>query len=173
MATNALFEVKDSLDNLKENGEILLAMTNVTNASGEISELAVATSAESNMFSVYEGSFNHLKIAHAKKQIVCNYTKGASAADDTIIYDIIVRYNNTNSATLQTVLCSLDVSDFVSVKVASRAAAATGVLANSSDLEVDWDKLTALKDLSAYLTSHNEFHNQIRQAIIAVKPFSN
>jgi hypothetical protein len=173
MASNALFEMKDSLDNLKENGDILLAMTSVTNASGEISELAVATSAESNMFSVYEGSFNHLKIAHAKKQIVCNYVKGETVAADTIIYDIIVRYNNTNSATLQTVLCSLNVSSVVSVKTASREAAATGVLANSTDLEVDWTKLTALKDLSSYLTVHNNFHSAVREAIIAVKPFSN
>jgi len=173
MASNALFEMKDSLDNLKENGDILLAMTSVTNADGEISELAVATSAESNMFSVYEGSFNHLKIAHAKKQIVCNYTKGATAAADTIIYDIIVRYNNTNSATLQTVLCSLNVSSFVSVKTAARDAAATGVLANSTDLEVSWAKLNALKDLSSYLTVHNNFHSAVREAIIAVKPFSN
>lgn len=173
MASNALFEVKDSLDNLKENGEILLAMTSVTNASGEISELAVATSAESNMFSVYSGSFNHLKIAHAKKQIVCNYTKGLTSATDTIIYDIIVKYNNTNSATLQTVLCSLDVSAVVSVKTAARDGAATGELANSNDLEVDWTKLSGLKDLSSYLTVHNNFHNEVRQAIIAVKPFSN
>jgi hypothetical protein len=173
MATNALFEVKDSLDNLKENGEILLAMTSVTNASGEISELAVATSAESNMFQVYEGSFNHLKIAHAKKQIVCNYTKGETVAADVIIYDLIVRYNNTNSATLQTVLCSLNVSSFVSIKTAARTTAATGILANSADLEVDWDKLTALKDLSSYLTVHNNFHSGVREAIIAVKPFSN
>lgn len=173
MATNALFEVKDSLDNLKENGEILLAMTSVTNANGEISELAVATSAESNMFQVYEGSFNHLKIAHAKKQIICNYVKGETAAADSIIYDLIVRYNNTNSATLQTVLCSLNVSSFVSVKTASREAAASGVLASSADLEVDWTKLTALKDLSSYLTIHNNFHSAVREAIIAVKPFSN
>lgn len=173
MASNALFEMKDSLDNLKENGDILLAMTSVTNADGEISELAVATSAESNMFSVYEGSFNHLKIAHAKKQIVCNYTKGATAAADVVSYDIIVRYNNTNSATLQTVLCSLNVSSFVSVKTAARDAAATGVLANSTDLEVSWTKLNALKDLSSYLTVHNNFHSAVREAIIAVKPFSN
>jgi hypothetical protein len=172
MASNALFEIKDSLDNLKENGDILLAMTNVTNADGEISELAVATSAESNMFSVYSGSFNHLKIAHAKKSVICNYVKGATAADDTIVYDIIVKYNNTNSAVLQTVLCSLDVSDFVSVKTANREATVTGVLANSTNLEVDWTKLTALKDLSSYLTAHLELHNSIKQAIIAVKPFA-
>jgi hypothetical protein len=173
MAANALFEVKDSLDNLKENGDILLAMTNVTNADGEIAELAVATSAESNMFSVYSGSFNHLKIAHAKKSLVCNYTKGATAAADTIIYDIIVNYNYTNSTIQQTVLCSLDVSDFVSYAVASREAAVSGVLANSTNLSVDWNKLTALKDLSSYLTAHQDFHNSVKQAIIAVKPFSN
>ena len=173
MASNALFEVKDSLDNLKENGDILLAMTNVTNANGEISELAVATSAESNMFAVYSGSFNHLKIAHAKKSLVCNYTKDATAADDTIIYDIIVKYNQTNSTVNNTVLCSLDVSDFVSVKTASREAAVYGVLANSTDLEVDWTKLAGLKDLSSYLTAHQDFHTEVKQAIIAVKPFSN
>jgi hypothetical protein len=173
MASNALFEVKDSLDNLKENGDILLAMTNVTNANGEISELAVATSAESNMFSVYAGSFNHLKIAHAKKSLVCNYTKGISPAADTIIYDIIVKYNYTNSTVNNTVLCSLDVSDFVSIKTASREAAVTGALATSTDLEVDWTKLTALKDLSSYLTVHQDFHTAVKQAIIAVKPFSN
>lgn len=170
-AANTLEFINDSLVNLKQNGEIINAMTNVTNENGEIAELDVATSAESNMFAVYQGSFNHLKIAHAKKALVLNYSKGATAADDTFIYDVIVRYNNTNSATLTTVLCSIEVSDFVKIDEAERDASATGVLANSADLAVDWSKLAALKDLSAYLQKHNEFHDEVENAIVATRPF--
>ena len=147
-------------------------MTNVTNESGEIAELAVATSAESNMYEVYVGSFNHFKVAHAKKALICNYTKGATAAEDVISYDVIVRYNNTNSATLSTVLCSIDVSDFVKVKDANRDTTDAGALSNSANLEISWSKLAELKDLSAYLEKHNELHDQIEVAITAVKPFS-
>jgi hypothetical protein len=161
-----------SLTNIKQNGEILLAMTNVTNENGEIAELAVATPAESNMYEVYVGSFNHFKIAHAKKALICNFTKGADETGDIISYDVIVRYNNTNSETLPTVLCSIDVSDFVRVKPADREALDEGVLSNSIKLEVAWSKLAALKDLSAYLTMHSEFHDAVNTAITAVKPFS-
>jgi hypothetical protein len=160
-----------SLNNIKQNGEILLAMTNVTDESGQIAELA-GTSAESNMLDVYEGTFNHFKIAHAKKSLVCNYTKGADAAGDVISYDIIIKYNNTNSATLPTVLCSLNVSAFIKVKDAERDGLDTGVVASSDDFEVSWDKLTALKDLSSYLTAHNDFHDAVNVAITAVKPFA-
>jgi hypothetical protein len=169
---NLLSEMCDTFKNLEQNGKISLAMTSITNEVGEVYELAVATAAESNICDVYKGSFNHLKIAHAKKSLVCNYVKGATAAEDTIIYDVVINYNNTNSTTSPTVLCSINVSDFVSISDAARATAVTGVLANSTDLDVDWDnKLKTYKNLSTYLTKHNTFHNSIKQALAASKPF--
>jgi hypothetical protein len=168
---NALEFVNTSLNNIKQNGDILNAMTNVTTESGEIAELAVAAAAESNMYAVYVGSINHLKIAHAKKTLILNYVKGAAADADTFIYDVIVKYNNTNSEGLPTVLCSINVSDFVSMATAARAAAATGELSSSADISVDWDKLSSYKDLSDYLEKHNDLHDEVESAIVATKPF--
>ena len=171
-AKNALNTMYDTLLNLKQNGEILDAMTNVTDVDGKIAELTVATAAESNMNDVYVGSFNHIKVAHAKKSIVCNYVKGATAADDTFIYDIIVRYNNTNSGTLLTVLCTLDLSPFVQIAAADRDDTDSGELENSGNISISWEKLSALNDLSTYLTAHEAFHNSVNDALVAVKPFA-
>lgn len=169
---NQLFEFYDSLVNLDNNGRIMEAMASVTNEVGEISELAVLTEAESNICDVYKGSFNHLKIAHTKKTLICNYFKAVAPADDIIIYDVIIRFNSTNSTTLPTVLCSLNVSSFVSMDAGSRDAAETGVLANSANLAVDFTKLAAMKNISTYLVAHNNFHNAVKQALIAAKPFA-
>jgi hypothetical protein len=171
-AKNTMNTLYDTLLNTKENGIILEAMTNVTNAVGEIAELSVASAAESNMYDVYVGTFNHYKIAHAKKSVVCNYVQGATASDDTFIYDLIVKYNNTNSSALKTVLCSLDFSPFVKIADEDRDAAVTGELDNSANISIDWSKLEALKDISSYLTVHQNFHNSVTDALIAVKPFA-
>ena len=171
-AKNALNTIYDTVLNLKQNGEIIDAMTNVTDEIGQIAELSVADSADSNMYEVYVGSFNHIKVAHAKKSVVCHFSKGASAAEDSFIYDIIVRYNNTNSGTLKTVLCTLDLSPFVKMADADRDATDAGELENSSNISIDWVKLAALKDLSTYLTAHQLFHNSVNDAMVAVKPFA-
>lgn len=171
-AKNALYSIYDTLVNLKQNGEILDAMTNVTNEFGEIAELDVSAASESNMYDVYVGSFNHIKVAHAKKSVVCNYTKGDTAADDMFVYDIIVNYNLTNSTILRTVLCSLDFSNFVKIADADRTATASGVLSSSSNISIDWDKLSSYKDLSTYLTVHQNLHNSVNDALVAVKPFT-
>ncbi len=168
---NLLSETYESLVNIDENGKIIEAMISKTNELGEITELAVATEAASNVCDVFKGTINHLKILHAKKSLICKYVKGATAPEDTIIYEVIVKYNTTNSTTSPTVLCTIDVSDFVSMDSTARATAATGTLANSTDLAVDWTKLTAMKDMSTYLDVHNEFHNSIKESLTATKAF--
>lgn len=172
---NALNDTYETLQNMMENGKIAVAMTSNTDADGKIAELMVATAAESNIHDVLVGSFNHFKVLHAKKGLVCRYTKGATAADDKVEYDIIVNYNNTNSATLKTVLYTVDLSPFVSRTFAdaqARTDAISGNLANSADLSIDWtNKLKSLTDLSDYLDKHNLVHEQIKIAAATVKPF--
>jgi len=172
MAENTLSEVSDFLSNVKSNNTTALAMTNNTDENGLIAELTVATSAESNIYAVFQGTFNHFKIAHAKKQLDCNYVKGATAADDTFIYDVIVKYNTSTSSINKTVLCSIDLSAFISIESVARDAAVSGLLANSADLSVDWDKLSAMTDVSVYLTAHNNFNNAVRNALVSVSPFA-
>ena len=173
--SNQLSETYESLVNIDENRKIIEAMITKTNEDGEISELAVAAEAQSNVCDVFKGSFNHLKILHAKKSLICNYVKGATAPEDTIIYDVIVKYNTTNSTTSPTVLCTIDVSSFVSrtfADEAARATASSGVLPNSTNLAVDFSKLAALKDMTAYLDVHNEFHDSIKESLLATKAFT-
>jgi hypothetical protein len=187
---NILYETYDSLKNIEANNKIIEAMATVTDDIGEIAELKPTNTVinvvdgvdvishvprpkeESNIYDVYSGTFNILKLLHAKKYLECNYVKGATEADDTIVYDTIVRYNKTNSTTAKTVLSSINVTSFFSIKSANRAAAVTGKLANSDTIEVDWEKLSALTDPSAYITKHNKFNDDIRTSIHASKPFS-
>lgn len=70
MAENTLSEVSDFLSNVKSNNTTALAMTNNTDENGLIAELTVATSAESNIYAVFQGTFNHFKIAHAKNNLI-------------------------------------------------------------------------------------------------------
>ena len=170
-ASNAFESIYDTLQNCKQNGVILEAMTSVTDVDGNIAELTVATAAESNMMDVFMGTVNHFKVAHAKKILILDYVKGATAADDSFVYSIIVKYNNTNSGTLSTVLSKLDLSAFVKIADADRDATDSGELPNSNNISVSWDLVSAKSDLSTYLTAHQLFHNAINDAIVACKPF--
>lgn len=187
---NLLSETFDSLKNIEANGKIVEAMTSVTDDDGLILELKFSHSVttvvngadvvtevpndkdESNIYEVYTGTYNIIKLLHAKKYLVCNYSKGATAADDTIKYDIIVRFNKTNNTTDTTVLSSIDATPFFSIKTADRDAAVTGVLTSSAIIEPSWKKLSDLTDPSAFLTAHNKFYDDIKASIIATKPFS-
>ncbi len=172
MAENVLAEVSDFLSNVKSNNQIALAMSNNTDANGLITELTVTTAAESNIYAVFEGTFEHFKNAHAKKQLELNYVKGAEPENDTYIYDIIVKYNKSTSDIDKTVLCSINLTSFVSLSSAGRTAASTGKLANSLAISIDWDKLKLLSSVTQFLTKYNEFNNEVRNALISVTPFT-
>jgi len=164
--------VEDTLKNIKQNGEIVYAMTNQTNENGEIEELAVTDSSSSNMYSVYAGTVNLIKVAHAKKALKLNFTKGDTAAEDLFIYDIPCKYNTTNSSSSSTVLSSLNLSAFVKMDDTARDNAESGLLSNSTDISVDWEKLQNYKDVATYEEKHIEFHNQVAQALIKCDPFT-
>jgi hypothetical protein len=187
---NLLSETYDSLKSIEANGKIVEAMTTVTDDEGRILELKPTTSVttvvngadvitevpnnkdDSNIYEVYTGTYNIIKLLHAKKNLVCNYVKGATEADDTITYDIIVRYNKTNNTTDKTVLSSINATPFFSIKSAERGAQVTGELNSSSIIEVSWDKLSALTDPSDYTREHNKFYDAVKASITATKPFS-
>ena len=167
-----LSELYNTLINLEKNSEIISSLIKDTDENGDIAELLVTDKAKSNIYDVFVGSFNHIKIAHAKKSIVCNYFKGDDAKDDTFIYDIIIKYCNTNNTTLLTNLYSIDFSSFISIDTTTRNTTTTGKITTSADLSIDWSKLSAMNNMTTFITKHNIFYNSIKQSIIVVKPFA-
>jgi hypothetical protein len=167
-----LSKLYNTLINLEKNSEIILSLIKDTDENGDIVELLVSDKAKSNIYDVFVGSFNHIKIAHAKKSIVCNYFKGDDAKDDTFIYDIIIKYYNSNSTTSSTNLYSIDFSSFISIDATVRNTTTTGKITNSTDLSIDWDKLSAMNNVATFLTNYNIFYNSIKQAIAIVKQFA-
>lgn len=167
-----LFKLYNTLINLEKNSEIILSLIKDTDENGDIAELLVTDKAKSNIYDVFVGSFNHIRIAHAKNSIVCNYFKGDDAKDDTIIYDIIIKYYNSNSTTSSTILYSIDFSSFVSIDATKRNTTTTGKITTSTDLSIDWVKLSAMNNVATFTNKHNIFYNSIKQAIAVVKPFA-